>query len=62
MKEYSEHFYTKDSENRVSVRTQNGKIILSLDYGLDGMYEVLNKKEIEQLISMLKKATKKINQ
>ena len=60
MKEYSENFITKDGEYCVSVRTQKDKVVLGIDICIDGFYADLTKKEIDELITMLKNARKKI--
>ena len=61
MKEYYDAFITEHYEKRISIRTEKGKIVLGIDIGCDGVYEDLNKKEAEKLISMLKEAIKKNN-
>lgn len=60
MKEYSKNFITKDEEYCVSVRTSKDKVVLGIDIGIDGFYADLTKKEIDELIDMLKGARKKI--
>lgn len=62
MKEYCNGFNTKNSENRISVRTENGTIVLGIDCGVNGMYETLTKKEVDELITILKTASKKIKE
>lgn len=61
MKEYYDSFITKDDEYRVSVSTDKGKIRLGIDIGCDGEFVDLGKKEVNQVINMLKLASKKVN-
>ena len=61
MKEYCDSIITKDDEYRISVNTDNGKICLGIDIGCDGEFIELSKKEANQLINMLKLASKKVN-
>ena len=58
MEEYCDGFITDNNEKIIYVRTEKEKIILGIDIGCTGMYEKLNKKEAENLISMLKEAIK----
>lgn len=61
MKEYYESFESKADQNRVSVFTNKGLVVVGVDIGVDGFEAQLNSKEVKQLISMLKSASKKIN-
>lgn len=61
MKEYYESFESKADQNRVSVFTNKGLVVVGVDIGVDGFEAQLNNKEVKQLISMLKSASKKIN-
>lgn len=61
MNEYCDSFITKNDEYRISVNTDNGKICLGIDIGCDGEFVELSKKETNQLINMLKLASKKVN-
>lgn len=61
MKEYYESFESKADQNRVSVFTNKGLVVVGVDIGVDGFEAQLNNKEVKQLISMLKAASKKIN-
>lgn len=61
MKEYYESFESKADQNRVSVFTNKGLVVLGVDIGVDGFEAQLNNKEVKQLIFMLKSASKKIN-
>ena len=61
MKEYYESFESKADQNRVSVFTNKGLVVVGVDIGVDGFEAQLNDKEVKQLISMLKSASKKIN-
>ena len=60
MKEYYESFESKADQNRVSVFTNKGMVVVGVDIGVDGFEAQLNNKEVKQLISMLKSASKKI--
>lgn len=62
MKEYYESFESKADQNRVSVFTNKGMVVVGVDIGVDGFEAQLNNKEVKQLISMLKAASKKIKQ
>ena len=59
MKEYYESFESKADQNRVSVFTNKGLVVVGVDIGVDGFEAQLNNKEVKQLISMLKSASKK---
>lgn len=61
MKEYYESFESKADQNRVSVFTNKGLVVVGVDIGVDGFEAQLNSKEVKQLISMLKSASKKAN-
>lgn len=61
MKEYYESFESKADQNRVSVFTNKGLVVVGVDIGVDGLEAQLNSKEVKQLISMLKAASKKSN-
>lgn len=61
MKEYYESFESKADQNRVSVFTNKGLVVVGVDIGVDGFEAQLNSKEVKQFISMLKSASKKIN-
>lgn len=61
MKEYYESFESKADQNRVSVFTNKGLVVVGVDIGVDGFEAQLNSKEVKQLISMLKSASKKVN-
>lgn len=61
MKEYYESFESKANQNRVSVFTNKGLVVVGVDIGVDGFEAQLNSKEVKQLISMLKAASKKSN-
>ena len=61
MKEYYESFESKADQNRVSVFTNKGLVVVGVDIGVDGFEAQLNSKEVKQLISMLKAASKKSN-
>ena len=61
MKEYYESFESKADQNRVSVFTNKGLVVVGVDIGVDGFEAQLNRKEVKQLISMLKSASKKAN-
>ena len=61
MKEYHESFESKADQNRVSVFTNKGLVVVGVDIGVDGFEAQLNSKEVKQLISMLKSASKKAN-
>lgn len=61
MKEYYESFESKADQNRVSVFTNKGLVVVGVDIGVDGFEAQLNSKEVKQLISMLKAASKKLN-
>ena len=61
MKEYYESFESKADQNRVSVFTNKGLVVVGVDIGVDGFEAQLNSKEVKQLISMLKSASKKSN-
>lgn len=61
MKEYYESFESKADQNRVSVFTNKGLVVVGVDIGVDGFEAQLNSKEVKQLISMLKVASKKSN-
>ena len=61
MKEYYESFESKADQNRVSVFTNKGLVVVGVDIGVDGFEALLNCKEVKQLISMLKAASKKSN-
>ena len=61
MKEYYESFEAKADQNRVSVFTNKGLVVVGVDIGVDGFEAQLNSKEVKRLISMLKAASKKIN-
>ncbi len=61
MKEYYESFESKADQNRVSVFTNKGLVVVGVDIGVDGFEAQLNSKEVKQLISMLKSASKKIS-
>lgn len=61
MKEYYESFESKADQNRVSVFTNKGLVVVGVDIGVDGFEAQLNSKEVKQLISMLKAASKKTN-
>lgn len=61
MKEYYESFESKADQNRVSVFTNKGLVVVGVDIGVDGFDTQLNSKEVKRLISMLKAASKKIN-
>ena len=68
MKEYYESFESKSGsygckadQNRVSVFTNKGLVVVGVDIGVDGFEAQLNSKEVKQLISMLKAASKKSN-
>ncbi len=61
MKEYYESFESKADQNRVSVFTNKGLVVVGVDIGVDGFETQLNNKEVKQLISMLKSASKKAN-
>jgi len=61
MKEYYESFESKADQNRVSVFTNKGLVVVGVDIGVDGFEAQLNSKEVKQLISMLKAASKKAN-
>lgn len=61
MKEYYESFESKTDQNRVSVFTNKGLVVVGVDIGVDGFEVQLNSKEVKQLISMLKSASKKAN-
>lgn len=61
MKEYYESFESKADQNRVSVFTNKGLVVVGVDIGVDGFEAQLNSKEVKQLISMLKAAYKKSN-
>ena len=61
MKEYYESFESKADQNRVSVFTNKGLVVVGVDIGVDGFEAQLNSKEVKQLISMLKSAAKKAN-
>lgn len=61
MKEYYESFESKADQNRVSVFTNKGLVVVGVDIGVDGFEAQLNNKEVKQLISMLKSASKKAN-
>lgn len=60
MKEYYESFESKADQNRVSVFTNKGLVVVGVDIGVDGFEAQLNSKEVKQLISMLKSASKKV--
>ena len=60
MKEYLERI-ENDDEHRVTVKTRNGKVILSTDCGVEAFDVKLSNKDIDKLISMLKKAKKCAN-
>lgn len=59
MKEYYESFESKADQNRVSVFTNKGLVVVGVGIGVDGFEAQLNSKEVKQLISMLKSASKK---
>ena len=59
MREYYESFESKADQNRVSVFTNKGLVVVGVDIGVDGFEAQLNSKEVKQLISMLKAASKK---
>ena len=61
MKEYYESFESKADQNRVSVFTNKGLVVVGVNIGVDGFEAQLNSKEVKQLISMLKSASKKVN-
>ena len=61
MKEYYESFESKADQNRVSVFTNKGLVVVGVEIGVDGFEAQLNSKEVKQLISMLKSASKKAN-
>lgn len=61
MKEYYESFESKADQNRVSVFTNKGLVVVGVDIGVDGFEAQLNSKEVKRLISMLKSASKKAN-
>lgn len=61
MKEYYESFESKADQNRVSVFTNKGLVVVGVDIGVDGFEAQLNSKEVKQLISMLKSASKKVS-
>lgn len=61
MKEYYESFESKADQNRVSVFMNKGLVVVGVDIGVDGFEAQLNSKEVKQLISMLKAASKKSN-
>lgn len=61
MKEYYESFESKADQNRVSVFTNKGLVVVGVDIGVDGFEAQLNSKEVKQLMSMLKAASKKSN-
>ena len=61
MKEYYESFESKADQNRVSVFTNKGLVVVGVDIGVDGFEAQLNGKEVKQLISMLKSASKKVS-
>lgn len=61
MREYYESFESKADQNRVSVFTNKGLVVVGVDIGVDGFEAQLNSKEVKQLISMLKSASKKAN-
>lgn len=61
MKEYYESFESKADQNRVSVFTNKGLVVVGVGIGVDGFEAQLNSKEVKQLISMLKSASKKAN-
>ena len=61
MKEYYESFESKADQNRVSVFTNKGLVVVGVDIGVDGFEAQLHSKEVKQLISMLKAASKKSN-
>lgn len=61
MKEYYESFESKADQNRVPVFTNKGLVVVGVDIGVDGFEAQLNSKEVKQLISMLKAASKKSN-
>lgn len=61
MKEYYKSFESKADQNRVSVFTNKGLVVVGVDIGVDGFEAQLNSKEVKQLISMLKAASKKSN-
>lgn len=60
MREYYESFESKADQNRVSVFTNKGLVVVGVDIGVDGFEAQLNSKEVKQLISMLKAASKKV--
>lgn len=61
MKGYYESFESKADQNRVSVFMNKGLVVVGVDIGVDGFEAQLNSKEVKQLISMLKAASKKSN-
>lgn len=61
MKEYYKSFESKADQNRVSVFTNKGLVVVGVDIGVDGFEAQLNSKEVKQLISMLKSASQKAN-